>query len=101
MNVRDKRSVCDGDKFQIVFATKNGDGHSLRQRSNGNWSEMSYFGNGRQSLNSASVIAEVQNQTPLVFIDDDNNNVEEEVDVKPVSIEFLISVTIACSLWIN
>lgn len=85
MNTRDKRSVCDGDKFQLVFEPKNEDRRSLRQRANGNWSEAGYLMNGHQSLHSASVIAEVQEQTPLVFLDDDNNNVEEEIDVKPAS----------------
>ncbi|KAI6175553.1 hypothetical protein M3Y97_00701800 [Aphelenchoides bicaudatus] len=93
-NVREKRSVGDGDKYQLIFAEKNGaTDNGRKKRTNGSWTD---YPNGRHS---ASVIAEVQNQTPLVFLDDDNNNeiyhnnVDEEIeDVKP-SLDQLIRAT--------
>jgi hypothetical protein len=57
-NSRDKRAVCDGDKFQLIYVPKNIE-----------------IGQSNQQWNrSASGVTE------LIFLDDD------EEDVKPVSI---------------
>lgn len=69
-NSRDKRAICDGDKFQLIYVSKNVERlQSGHQR---------WVAANRQS-DAASVIAEVHNQTPLVFLD------EEDEDIKPVS----------------
>lgn len=67
-NSRDKRAVCDGDKFQLVFVPK-----KLSQLPQNGWISASQPATSR---NRAT--AEIQNQTPLIFLD------EEDEDVKPV-----------------
>lgn len=76
-NMKDKRNVIDGDKFQLVFVPKNGQPPRL-QRSEWIPTEQHQFGKNQRP----SAIAEIQEQTPLVFLDDDD---VEEMDVKPVS----------------
>lgn len=76
-----KRTVNDGDKFQLIYTQK-------ERNMNYNWAEsmvsqLSQLSNRPSSSHSSNEVvamAEIQNQTPLVLLNDDDN----DEDVKPV-----------------
>jgi hypothetical protein len=79
-----QRPICLGDKFEVVYTPKDEFTVTLSE----NWQNEEPITNGHTEQNiprNAFAHAEIQNQAPLVFLDDDDGE-EEGEDVKPVSL---------------